>query len=117
MQKYIVSGLSLLIAIVAFVIALRVYLRSRSMKSYFKQSRDHWDQIKKTIPGEGFRLGTINGPKLGFSIMKISTGEGEFILYGNEREVSDLFASALRNNKTLRDFVKSSFRKSNKALE
>jgi hypothetical protein len=119
MQKFLIPSFSLVIAITAFFIALRAWLRSRNQKRYIQQSREHWEEIKRGLPTSRFidpALLTKTVPNLYFTVRHESNGMWSINFSGNIDEVSDLFARVIRENKEVRDMIKSAFRKSGKAL-
>jgi hypothetical protein len=120
MQKYLIPAFSLVLSITAFFIALRAWLRSQDQKRYLKQSREHWEEIKKSLPVSPGGENSLSQPKtVPYLSFTIKQNPGEVIrinFSGNIDQISDLFAQVIRENKQTRDMIKSAFRKSGKAL-
>lgn len=110
----------LLALITAFIVRRRNH---RRFKRYQKENEQKWRALKQDIARNGSPLSTLGNPPVsnfmpsyGFTIYNASGDRVIWSMSGNVDQVSDLFGSVLRDNKELRDMVKSAFRKANKTL-
>lgn len=60
---------------------------------------------------------TISVPGIGFAVWAEHNDEPLVRYYGNMNLITEILASELRKNKTLRDMIKSAFVKANKSIQ
>jgi hypothetical protein len=109
-----VLGIIILLAIITTIIwVLIVLIADRIRQKRREREFRRQDLLRKVLDVRRSK----DVPNTMIKVNYSNIGYPEYISSGNAEELSDLFAILLRNDKSLRDMIKLSFRKANKALD